>query len=87
MEGTWEEILEHSSQLAGKRVRVVILPREQTKATRGARPVAVDEETERFLDEFAGAWAGNDLDACLEQVYKTRTETEWWSPDQDARIS
>lgn len=33
LEGTWEEILQHSAELAGQRVRLTILPHESSNAS------------------------------------------------------
>ena len=33
------------------------------------------KSTARKLLKFAGAWKGDDLEECLEEVYKTRGET------------
>ena len=33
------------------------------------------ESTANKLLKFAGSWKGNDLEQCLEEVYKTRGET------------
>lgn len=71
VEGTWEEIQKQASKFAGRRVRVTILPRQLQRAE------PTDEDTAQFLREFAGAWAGDDLDECLEMVYDTRTATRW----------
>lgn len=32
LEGTWEEILQHSAELAGQRVRLTILPHQASKS-------------------------------------------------------
>jgi hypothetical protein len=32
LEGTWEEILQHSAELAGQRVRLTILPNQSSKS-------------------------------------------------------
>ena len=32
LEGTWEEILQHSAELAGQRVRLTILPHQSSKS-------------------------------------------------------
>lgn len=34
-----------------------------------------NESTANKLLKFAGTWQGNDLEKCLEEVYKTRGET------------
>ncbi len=34
-----------------------------------------DESTAKELLKFAGTWQGDDLEECLEEVYKTRTES------------
>ena len=41
MEGTWEEISEHISDLSGKKLRVIVLPVEDTgTAQKDPRPIA-----------------------------------------------
>ena len=70
-EGSWEDIVKQASQFAGRRVRVTVLGEEPKEL------IASDDETRRFLDEFAGSWVGDDLDECLELVYRTRSETRW----------
>lgn len=68
LEGTWEEILQHSDELAGKRVRVVSVPAVKAPEPNGAptktleeriieRSAAVPEEAweaypEDFLDHL-----------------------------------
>ncbi len=34
-----------------------------------------DESTAKELLKFADTWQGDDLEECLEEVYKTRAET------------
>ncbi len=74
MEGTWEEILKHGLLFEGKRVRVTVLPSRSGKSGRQVPANAADPETKQFIEEFSASWKGNDLDACLDLVYATRTE-------------
>lgn len=71
VEGSWEDIVKQASRFAGCRVRVTVLREEP------AEPVVADDGTRRFLEELAGSWVGDDLDECLELVYRTRSETRW----------
>ncbi|MFB2838073.1 hypothetical protein [Floridanema evergladense] len=63
LEGTWEEILTFSAQLAGRRVRVIVLEPEESLE---------NHSTASSLLKYAGTWEGDDLQECLEMVYDTR---------------
>jgi D-alanyl-D-alanine carboxypeptidase len=63
LEGTWEEILTLSAQLAGRRVRVVVLEKEESPE---------NQSTASSLLKYAGTWEGEDLKECLDMVYDTR---------------
>ena len=65
-EGTWEEAQQLSADLSGHRVRVVVLDRESN-----AMPAVRRRVGPSFL-EFAGSWAGDDLEECLAAVYANR---------------
>ena len=71
LEGTWEEILTHANELAGRRVRVVVLPMEPR----------VSEEyphsTAGALLKHVGKWSGNDFEKCLEDMYAARGTAEF----------
>jgi hypothetical protein len=76
LEGTWEEIAEHGAELAGRRVRLIVLP-EQTKVSPQKPPVfrpADGPSTARSILEFAGTWEGDDLEECLKLAYATRSK-------------
>jgi hypothetical protein len=78
VEGEWEEVLEHAAEFKGRRVRVMVLPSNAKRCSRDSKKtVAVDEDTAAFLAEFAGCWAGDDLDECLEEANRLRAKTEW----------
>jgi hypothetical protein len=47
LEGTWEEILAHSKELAGRRVRVTVLPPEPEAA---GETVPLKPENQRMLE-------------------------------------
>ena len=73
LEGTWEEILEHSEELAGKRVRLVVVPSEEETAS-------VEEggfSTARSLLKYAGTWDGDDLPELLRDVYENRSQAKF----------
>jgi len=75
IEGTWEEILAHSEELAGHRVRLEILfegedpypgiPADQRPSTGGS------------LLKYAGTWVGDDLQERLEEVHRTRSQARF----------
>jgi hypothetical protein len=47
LDGTWEEIMAHAAELAGRRVRVTVLPAQTEVAPEGP---AVDVRNQRMLD-------------------------------------
>jgi hypothetical protein len=72
LEGTWEEILEHGTELAGKRVRVVVLDNN----------IETEEETPKRstlgeLLKHAGTWQGDDFEEALQSVYDNRTQAKF----------
>lgn len=78
-EGTWEELQSKAARFKGKRVRVTLVTAEPAKPKKKniRIPKCVDKATEVFLKRIAGSWHGDDLEQCLEQVVKTRSETKW----------
>ena len=75
LEGTWEEILTHASELSGHKLRLFIVPDEGDSEVTGA-----DNEppsTAGSLLAFAGTWVGNDLEDCLQSVYDSRVQAEF----------
>lgn len=79
LEGTWEEITEHAPELAGRRVRLIVLP-EDSKIAPDKPPVfrpADGLSTARSLLHYAGSWEGDDLDECLKLVYATRSKAKF----------
>ncbi|MBP0030836.1 hypothetical protein [Roseofilum sp. Guam] len=76
IEGTWEEIMAHSAQLAGCSVYVTVLSHPpQTPSSE--KPSSFRPASGHSLLRHAGTWAGNDLEECLESVYKTRSPLEF----------
>ena len=71
LEGTWEEILAHSTELAGRKVRLTVLPVEDEK------PDAHRNSTARSLMKYAGTWVGDDLEERLREVYASRSQAEY----------
>lgn len=71
LEGTWEEILAHSEQLAGKRVRLVVLAKD-TVATEEPKRTKLGD-----LLKHAGTWQGDDFEAALQAVYDNRIPTKF----------
>lgn len=79
LEGTWEEIMQHASELAGRRVRLIVLAEEPSQAPPKPpvfRP-ANGPSTAGSLLKFAGTWEGNDLEECLKMVYATRSKAKF----------
>ncbi len=69
--GTWEEIKDaHSPELAGRKVRVIVLP-DSTETPSNLTPL-FRPASGRSLSRHAGTWAGNDFEECLQLVYDTR---------------
>jgi len=52
LEGTWEEILEHSSELAGHRVHVRVLPPETQNGARESSIEAKNRAMKALLEEW-----------------------------------
>lgn len=76
LEGTWEEIVAHAAELAGRRVRVIILP-DKLEPLPPKAPPPFRPSSGRSLLRHAGTWAGDDFEECLELVYDTRSEIEF----------
>jgi hypothetical protein len=79
LEGTWEEIVEHAEELAGRRVRLTVLA-EEPKAAPPKPPVfrpGDGPSTAGSLLKYAGTWEGDDLDECLRLVYATRSKAQF----------
>jgi hypothetical protein len=79
MEGTWEEIAAHARELAGRRVRLIVLAQEP-EARPPKPPVfrpGQGPSTARSLLKFAGTWEGDDLEECLKLVYTTRSKARF----------
>ena len=72
LEGTWEEIVKHSDELAGRRVRLIVLPGE-AKQERNIK----QHSTARSLLKHAGTWLGNDLEERLREVHDTRSQAKF----------
>ena len=75
LEGTWEEIRAHDSELAGRRVRLYIISTEDEPYP-GVPP---DERpsTGASLLKYAGTWEGDDLEERLAEVYTTRSKAKF----------
>jgi hypothetical protein len=78
-EGTWEELQSKATRFKGKRVRVTLLAAipEKPAPKKKRFPKCVDKATEEFLKRFSGSWKGDDLEECIDLVYKTRSKTKW----------
>jgi hypothetical protein len=78
-EGTWEEIAQRGPELAGRRVRLFVLP-EEPAVSPPKLPVfrpAKGPSTARSLLQHAGTWEGDDLEQCLQLVYATRSKARF----------
>jgi predicted amidophosphoribosyltransferase len=67
LEGTWEEILAHADQLAGRKVRLIVLSSQPSSTTSEQ-----GYSTAESLLKYAGTWEGDDFEECLQLVYDTR---------------
>lgn len=72
LEGTWEEIMEHAEELAGRRVRLVVLPAEENSTSEDS-----EFSTARSLLKYAGTWEGDDLPELLRDVYENRSQAKF----------
>lgn len=72
LEGTWEEIAAHADKLAGRRVRLTILPEAGESELEDA-PFS----TARAILKHAGTWAGDDFEECLQAVYDARGQAKF----------
>ncbi|HYP41065.1 MAG TPA: hypothetical protein VEX13_11970 [Chloroflexia bacterium] len=83
LEGTWEEVAEHANELAGRRVRLIVLPNEaEDKGEHDGKPEAEPGpepgfSTARSLLKYAGTWLGDDLEECLQAVYDNRSQAKF----------
>ncbi|HVF99451.1 MAG TPA: hypothetical protein VND68_06410 [Chloroflexia bacterium] len=72
LEGTWEEIMKHAEELAGKRVRVVVF--ETEAETMGNAP---EGSAAAALMPFVRGWEGDDLEELTRDVYENRSQTRF----------
>lgn len=84
LEGTWEEILAHGDELAGRRVRVMVLSDDANITNAADATNATDAKEQEYpystagaLLKHAGKWAGDDLEECLRAVYENRTQAKF----------
>jgi hypothetical protein len=57
LEGTWEEIMAHATELAGRRVRLIVLP---SQTVTEAQPTPLPPANQRML-ELLTEWEQNPL--------------------------
>lgn len=69
--GTWEEILKHSGELTGQRVRLTVLGSAVDGVSKNGAD-AIRPASGQPLLRHAGTWAGDDLDDCLRDVTDSR---------------
>lgn len=72
LEGTWEEVAEHAPELKGRRVRLIVISSDDEEPYPGIAPEE-RPSTAASLLKYAGTWVGDDLEACLEDVYANRS--------------
>ena len=77
LEGTWEEILQHSAELAGQRVRLTILPHESRNAS---MIQTLEEKLKGRVGRVNGcisnmyAWGfPSSLNTCRDAIYRVST--------------
>lgn len=78
IEGTWEEIAARGQEFAGHRVRLTLLDADAQTAVPHPpvfRPAEGPSTAESLL-QFAGTWAGDDLEERLKEVYATRSQAK-----------
>ena len=69
LEGTWEEIVAHAADLAGRRVHLTVLD----AAPLLDPPAALLPGTAAAVLALTTGWAGDDFEECLEAVYSSRS--------------
>lgn len=73
LEGTWEDIAAHAPELAGKRVRLIVIPEPSSEPYPDIPPEA-RPSTAASLLQYAGSWVGDDLEESLKDVYANRAK-------------
>ena len=76
LEGTWEEITTHASELAGNRIRVTVIANE-TQSNSSKEPHNIRPASGNSLLRHAGTWEGEDFEDCLQSVYDNRGPLEF----------
>jgi hypothetical protein len=77
LEGTWEEIMAHAPELAGRRVRLIVLKEAPEEPYPGIPPEE-RPSTAASLLKYAGTWEGDDLEECLRLAYSTRSKAKFF---------
>lgn len=79
LEGTWEEIMAHTSELEGRRVKLVILAKEENSEAESTELASEAPEfsTGRSLLKYAGTWDGDDLPELLREVYENPSQAKF----------
>ncbi|MFH7028696.1 MAG: DUF2281 domain-containing protein [Heteroscytonema crispum UTEX LB 1556] len=75
LEGTWKEIITHSAELAGRKVRVIVFP--EVSESSSLFTVPFRPASGCSLLRHAGTWKGDDLEECLRLVYESRSQLEF----------
>jgi hypothetical protein len=76
IEGTWEEVVKYGPELAGRRVRLIVLSEGAEEPYPDVPPEA-RPSTAASLLKHAGTWVGDDLEECLKDVYANRTQARF----------
>lgn len=73
LEGTWEEVAAHASELRGQRVRLMVLP----ESTTAPRKASLRPASGRSLLRHVGTWQGDDFEERLQSVVESRGPVEF----------
>jgi hypothetical protein len=70
LEGTWEEVAAHAPELAGRRVRLFVLPPPVQVLSEDALSFRPPSGVSLF--QYVGSWEGDDRQDCLDEVVNSR---------------
>lgn len=77
LEGTWEEVVAHAPELAGRRVRLTVLPEAVKSEAMVESEAPFRPASGRSLLRHVGTWEGGDLQECLEAVVASRSQVRY----------
>ncbi len=72
LEGTWEEIMQHAGELAGRQMKLIVLPMSEVSH----QPLP-EHSAAAALSEFVGGWEGDDFPELLEDVYRNCSQAKF----------